>query len=208
MALIGMLVAVLPAGSASAGSQAGTAALHDAGGLPTWPQNPDWQRLVPGPSSDDVKPVRIVRTHGAVTNAQALTDGSGATVMTMEPGGPPAIIVLDYGQEVGGTPFVDVLANTPTSPATSNNLRISTSEALPFLNANTTTTMSRAASAGDGNVKVAATAPFYVGSPVVVGTGSGAETRTVTAVGSAAAPNTSLVLLASPGDTKCQRRGR
>jgi hypothetical protein len=72
MALIGMLVAVLPAGSASAGSQAGTAALHDARGLPTWPQNPDWQRLVPGPSSDDVKPVRIVRTHGAVTNAQAL----------------------------------------------------------------------------------------------------------------------------------------
>ncbi|GIH02279.1 hypothetical protein Rhe02_03460 [Rhizocola hellebori] len=203
MALIGMLVAVLPAGSASAGSQAPTSGLHDASGLPTWPENPDWQRLVPGPSNDDVKPVRIVRTHGAVTNAQALTDGSGATVMTVEPGGQPAIIVLDYGQEMGGTPFAVVSASTPAPPATTNNLRISTSEALPFLNTNTTTTLSREANAGAVNVKVAAATPFYVGSPIVLGT----ETRTVTAVGSAAAPNTSLVLLASPGDTNVNVAG-
>ena len=168
-----------------------------AAGLPAWPENPDWQSLVPGPSSDDVRPVSIIRTHGAVTNPGALTGGGGETVMTMEPGGPPAVIVLDYGQEVGGTPFVSVANATPVPPATSNTLRISTSEALPFLNANTTTTLSRDAGAGHSNVKVASVVPFYVGSPITIG----GETRNVTAIGTAAAPDTSLVLPAVAGDT-------
>ncbi|HZM75830.1 MAG TPA: alpha-L-rhamnosidase C-terminal domain-containing protein [Candidatus Limnocylindrales bacterium] len=201
VALTSLLMAMPHGGSASAASPIPTQAPQPASGLPMWPGNPDWQSLVPGPKSVDVKPVRIVRTHGSVTNAQALVDGGGATNLTMEPGGPPAILVLDYGQEVGGTPFVGVSANTATAPATSNNLRISTSEALPFLNANTTTTLSRDADAGASNVKVASVAPFYVGSPITVGTGPGAETRNVTVVGSAAAPNTALVLPAAPGDT-------
>jgi hypothetical protein len=33
-----------------------------AAALPTWPANPNWQALVPAPSSDDVRPVSIVRT--------------------------------------------------------------------------------------------------------------------------------------------------
>ena len=32
-----------------------------AAALPTWPSNPNWQSLVPGPSSDDVRPVGVVR---------------------------------------------------------------------------------------------------------------------------------------------------
>ena len=93
-------------------------------------------------------------------------------MLTVDPADRPAIVVLDYGQEVGGTPYVNVSANTPTAPATSNNLRISTSEALPFLNANTTTSLARDAAAGDSNVKVASVAPFYVGSPITIGTGA------------------------------------
>ena len=171
--------------------------LQHTSGLPIWPANPDWQSLVPGPSTDDVKPARITRTHGSVTNAQALVDGNGTTVLTMQPGGSPAIIVLDYGREVGGTPYATVSASAPAS----NNLRISTSEALPFLNANATTTSAREANAGDANVKVTSAAPFYVGSPITFGTGTGAQTRNVTAVGSAAAPNTTSILTAVPGDT-------
>jgi hypothetical protein len=127
-----------------------------------------------------------------VTNPGALTGGGGQTVMTMEPGGTPAVIVLDYGQEVGGTPYVTVAGSTPSS----NTLRLSTSEALPFLTANQTTSLSRDAGAGDSNVKVASVVPFYVGSPITIG----GETRNVTAIGTPAAPDTSLVLPAVAGD--------
>ncbi|HZM75831.1 MAG TPA: carbohydrate-binding protein [Candidatus Limnocylindrales bacterium] len=97
--------------------------------LPTWPANPNWQALVPGPSSDDVRPVSIVRTQGSVTNAAALVQGTGTAVMTVPSGGQPAAIVLDFGKEVGGTPYITVSASTPAS----NTIRISTSEALRFL---------------------------------------------------------------------------
>src|SRR5690242_21630077 len=78
-------------------------------GLPVWPDNPNWQSLVSGPSSDDVKPIGVVRTHGNVVNANALSGSSfGSAVLTVSPGGPSAIVVLDYGREVGGTPYLNV----------------------------------------------------------------------------------------------------
>ncbi|AWS43727.1 alpha-L-rhamnosidase C-terminal domain-containing protein [Streptosporangium sp. 'caverna'] len=105
-----------------------------AAALPTWPANPNWQSLVPGPSSDDVRPVRIVRTQGSVTNAGVLAgQGTGSAVLTVAPGGQPAAVVLDFGKEVGGTPYVTVSSSTPRTPATSHTVRISTSEALGFL---------------------------------------------------------------------------
>ena len=160
-----------------------------AAALPTWPANPDWQSLVPGPTSDDVRPVSVVRTHGTVTNPGALTgQSSGSTVLTTAPGGPQAIVVLDYGKEVGGTPYVRVASQ----PANSLNVRISTSEALTFLNTNKTTTLASSASSGATNVKVASVAPFYAGSPITVGTGSTAQTRTVTAVGTASSSGTGV----------------
>ena len=97
--------------------------------LPTWPANPTWQSLVPAPSSDDVRPVSVVRTQGSVTNAQALVQGSGTATLTVPSGGQPAAVVLDFGKEVGGTPYITVSASTPAS----NTVRISTSEALGFL---------------------------------------------------------------------------
>jgi hypothetical protein len=100
-----------------------------AAALPTWPSNPNWQALVPAPTSDDVRPVSIVRTQGSVTNAGALVSGSGTATMTVPSGGQPAAIVLDFGKEVGGTPYVTVSSSTPAS----NTIRISTSEALRFL---------------------------------------------------------------------------
>jgi len=139
--------------------------------LPDWPSDPGWQRYVLGPHSDDVIPVAIARTQGNVTNPEALIRRNGTTTMTVAPGGPPAVIVLDYGQEVGGTPHLDV-SDASGSPQ----VRISTSEALPFLNANTTTTPVLAAAAGATNVKVASVAPFYVGTQMTVGEGNAAET--------------------------------
>ena len=100
-----------------------------AAALPTWPANPNWQALVPAPSSDDVRPVSVVRTQGSVTNAAALIQGTGTAVMTVASGGAPAAIVLDFGREMGGNPYITVSASTPSS----NTVRISTSEALRFL---------------------------------------------------------------------------
>ena len=96
--------------------------------LPTWPANPNWQSLVPAPASGTVRPVSVVRTHGSVTNPGALTGQSGgSTTLTVPSGGSPAIVVLDFGKEVGGNPFVTV------SSAGSATLGVATSEALPFL---------------------------------------------------------------------------
>jgi hypothetical protein len=49
--------------------------------------------------------------------------------MTMPSGGQPAAIVLDFGREVGGTPYITVSA----ASSGSKTVRISTSEALQFL---------------------------------------------------------------------------
>jgi hypothetical protein len=53
--------------------------------------------------------------------------------MTVPSGGQPAAIVLDFGKEVGGTPYITVSASTPAS----NTVRVSTSEALRFLTTST-----------------------------------------------------------------------
>lgn len=115
-ALAAVLFAIMPTAPAAAA-------------LPTWPANPNWQSLVPAPASDNVRPVSIVRTQGSVTNATALVSGTGTAVITVPSGGQPAAIVLDFGKEVGGTPYITVSASTPAS----NTVRISTSEAIGFL---------------------------------------------------------------------------
>jgi len=84
--------------------------------LPTWPVNPNWQSLVLGPSSDDVRPARVVRTVGSVSNAGVLVgQGTGTASLTVPQGGSPAAVVLDFGKEVGGTPFIVVSSSTVSS---------------------------------------------------------------------------------------------
>src|SRR6185437_3559715 len=69
-----------------------------------------------------------------------------------------------------------------------------------FLNTNKTTTLARAANACDTSVGVGTGAPFYVGSPITVDTGTGSETMAVTAIGTGAATNTTPAVPAAPGD--------
>ena len=93
--------------------------------LPTWPSNPNWQALVPGPSSDNVKAVSIRETAGSVSNANALVTSGTATLS-----GTGATIVLDFGQEVGGTPYITVSSGSGT-------ITIYTSESYAFLKSGT-----------------------------------------------------------------------
>ena len=53
-ASLGGLAAAAVAAVALAGSATAVSA------LPTWPADPNWQSHVPGPASDDVKPVDVV----------------------------------------------------------------------------------------------------------------------------------------------------
>jgi hypothetical protein len=119
--VIGIVVAaILPAQVASAA-------------LPTWPSNPNWQSLVPAPTSDNVRAVSVTRTSGSVTNAGALVgQGTGTTTLRTTSSNSPATVVLDFGKEVGGTPYATVSSSTPSS-GSSVTLRVATSEALPFL---------------------------------------------------------------------------
>jgi hypothetical protein len=97
---------------------------------PTWPADPNWQALVPAPTTDNVRAAGITRTSGNVTNAGGLAgSGTGSTVLTTTAANTPATVILDFGKEVGGTPFVTVSSSGTAT------VRVATGEALPFLTA-------------------------------------------------------------------------
>src|SRR5580658_4021432 len=82
---------------------------------PQWPAHPDWQRFVMAPTAPDVHPVRIVGTSGSVSGAATLVgSGVGRTTLMMTPGGLSPVVVLDYGQDVGGIPYFVVQSESGT----------------------------------------------------------------------------------------------
>lgn len=83
--------------------------------VPQWPAHPDWQRFVMAPTAPDVHPVRIVSTAGSVSGAATLVGaGVGRATLTMTPGGRSPVIVVDYGQDVGGIPYFVVQSESGT----------------------------------------------------------------------------------------------
>jgi alpha-L-rhamnosidase len=87
----------------------------------TLPRVPsDWRTYVQTPKSSDVCPVSVVSTSGTVKGARnLLCGGSGGATLTYADGGEPPVILLDYGQEVGGLPYFTVSAKngSPTLKA-------------------------------------------------------------------------------------------
>jgi hypothetical protein len=89
---------------------------------------PGWHRYVLGPSSRYVSPVDA-QSRGSVGHLRTLLAGRGRpTTLTTVAGGTPASVVLDFGKDVAGTPFVDVTSVTG-SPA----LNLVTGESRQFL---------------------------------------------------------------------------
>jgi alpha-L-rhamnosidase len=79
-----------------------------------------WQHYLEQPRSSDVKPVSAAVLSGSVSNARGLTsDGHGDTTLTVTPGGTPAIVLLDYGVEAEGSPYLDVLSYSGSAPGVS-----------------------------------------------------------------------------------------
>ncbi len=77
-----------------------------------------WRRYDEAPAQAVVRPVRILRVTGAVSNPQGLTtSGSGRTTLTYPPGGTATSLVLDYGQDVGGRATFEVAGTSGVSLA-------------------------------------------------------------------------------------------
>ena len=64
-----------------------------------------WQRYVLSPASATVAPVRVISATG---DATLVSGRPGAMTLTYPPGGAAPVVVLDFGQEVGGIAAFDV----------------------------------------------------------------------------------------------------
>jgi hypothetical protein len=132
----------------------------------------DWRSYVLGPPSAQVSPV-AAEPRGSVADASNLVTGHGqpATLTTVA-GGTPASVVLDFGKDVAGTPFVDVTAvdGAPT-------LTLVTGETRQFLRRPAATTVAVAAAAGATQVSLASAANLEAGNTITLG----ADTRTIVA---------------------------
>ncbi|MDL4817285.1 alpha-L-rhamnosidase-related protein [Actinomadura opuntiae] len=138
--------------------------------------SPDWHSYVLGPSAAQVKPVHV-DARGKVSHPNTLVTGKGqATKLTTVAGQAPASVLLDFGKDVGGTPYIDVAA---VSGAPS--LSLVTGEARGFLRKPAATTVAAEASAGATQVKLASTNGLETGDKITFGTGAGAQARTITA---------------------------
>jgi hypothetical protein len=114
----------LLAGAAAPHAQAGSRDFHG------------WQSYLEQPRSSHVPPVSAAVLSGSVSNAGGLTaDGHGDTTLTVTAGGAPATVVLDYGVEVEGTPYVKVESYTSDSGAPAVSLAFSESSRYLLTNA-------------------------------------------------------------------------
>jgi hypothetical protein len=166
------VIAVLAATAVSAVAQP-TAARAD---------SVDWHSYVLGPSTPQVAPVGV-DSRGKVSHPNALVRGKGqVTELTTVAGQTPASVLLDFGEDVGGTPYIDVTAATGTPT-----LSLVTGEARGFLRKPAATSVAAEAAAGAAQVKLASTNGLEVGDKITFGTGSDAQTRTITAFDTASA---------------------
>jgi Bacterial alpha-L-rhamnosidase C-terminal domain/Bacterial alpha-L-rhamnosidase 6 hairpin glycosidase domain len=78
---------------------------------------PNWESYLEQPRTSDVHPVSATVLAGSVANPGALTRaGHGATTLTVTSSGQPATVLLDYGVEVEGSPYLRVRAVHGSTP--------------------------------------------------------------------------------------------
>ncbi|GAA3349320.1 alpha-L-rhamnosidase C-terminal domain-containing protein [Amorphoplanes nipponensis] len=137
-----------------------------------------WPSYVLGPRSAQVEPVRA-EARGAVSRPEALVRPHGRpATLTTTAGRTPASVLLDFGRDVAGTPYLDVVG--VSGPVT---LQLVTGEARQYLRRPAATTLTAAADPGARQITVASAASLEVGNTITVG----AQTRTITAFDTAAA---------------------
>ena len=172
------ILAALLAGAAITPAYAKPAQAH--------PACESWKSYLEQPRRSNVRPVSATVLSGDVSNVRGLTShGSGATTLTVRPDGNPAIILLDYGEEVEGSPYISVrsYASTGTLPAVS----LAFAEARGYLRTPGSSTLAAAATAGTTTITVqpgTAQSPLTFAPGDTVTVGSPTETdRIVSASG-------------------------
>ncbi|MEV6641685.1 alpha-L-rhamnosidase C-terminal domain-containing protein [Amycolatopsis sp. NPDC051371] len=136
-----------------------------------------WKSYVLGPSTPDVHPARA-EGRGDVKHPQSLVNSHGpATTLTTVAGGTPASVLLDFGKEVGGTPYLD-LTRVTGSPT----LTLVTSEARQYIRTPASTTVPAVAPGGSTQIPLASAANLETGNTITFTAAGGAPvTRTITA---------------------------
>jgi hypothetical protein len=139
-----------------------------------------WQSYLEQPRSSDVKAVSATVLAGNVANARGLVaDGHGDTTLTG-----PATILLDYGVDVEGTPYLNVASSSSTAPSVS----LAFTEAKGYLRTPGTSTLATAAAAGATSLSVqpgTARRPLTFAAGDTVTVASPAETGTIASVSGA-----------------------
>jgi hypothetical protein len=141
-----------------------------------------WQSYLEQPATSNVRAVSATVLSGSVTNARGLTrQGHGDTTLTVTSASGPATVLLDYGVEVEGMPYLDVTSYTGAAPVVS----LAFTEARTYLRTPGAGTLAAAAAAGATAISVQPGTPpgpltFAAGDTVTVG--SPAETDRIASV--------------------------
>jgi Bacterial alpha-L-rhamnosidase C-terminal domain/Bacterial alpha-L-rhamnosidase 6 hairpin glycosidase domain len=162
------------------------------GGLAAAPAHADphdnpgsWQSYLEQPATSNVRAVSATVLSGSVSNARGLTpDGHGDTTLTVASAGNPATVLLDYGVDVEGAPYLGVESFSGTAPAVS----LAFTEAKTYLRTPGSSTLAAASAAGATAISVQPGTPrspltFAAGDTVTVG--SPTETDTIVSVSGA-----------------------
>ena len=123
-----------------------------------------WQSYVLGPHADQVTAKRA-EARGAVTNAGSLVRPHGKPMtLTTTAGQTPASVILDFGRDIAGTPYLDIAKVSGTAT-----LNLVTGEAREFLRRPAATTLAAPATAGARQVTVASATGLEVGNTITLG---------------------------------------
>src|SRR5439155_3298731 len=144
-----------------------------------------WQSYLEQPATSDVRAVSATVLSGSVTNGRGLTSaGHGDATLTVTSASASASVLLDYGVEVEGTPYLDIASYGGTSPAVS----LAFTEAKSYLRTPGSSTLASATTAGATTISVqsgTARSPLTFAAGDTVTVGSPSETDRIVSVSGA-----------------------
>jgi hypothetical protein len=157
-----------------------------------------WQSYLQQPATSNVRAVSATVLSGSVTNARGLTSaGHGDATLTVTAASEPATVLLDYGLEVEGTPYLDIASYNGTSPAVS----LAFTEAKTYLRTPGSSTLAAAAPAGATTISVqpgTSRSPLTFAAGDTATIGSPAETDRIVSVSGAVITLNTLLADAHP----------
>jgi hypothetical protein len=180
----GRLIALATTAALAVGAAFGTggASLPTAAAAAPAAPEASWEKYVLGPDSPQVYPVAVTETRGDVSRPAALVERNGGVTLTTRSGETPASVLVDFGKEMSGPLFFDVVRTAaPASGGATPTLQVATGEARSFVRRPLATTITADTPAGSTTIPVASTNNIEVDSEIVIGTGDSAQRRTVVA---------------------------